>query len=266
MRCHSLRRGQRVALCATLVLVQSACHTVQDDFTAPPGQTDPTAKGLELTWRPTLKTRVRAARFAALDSSTRILNCLLSDSGFTRQVGRFPKFYGSHEEEQSNIFYTGTQIADVLTQSVPKNSTIVVGVPYGVTGSASTGIDQDGGKITLHWRHDGWKSNCPSNEAPAALLNTLMHEYMHLFPNTKGHQRFLDDEVGNWRHFAVSYQMGNLAQCYATHIEKKDAALDTAMDKCMSPRNFDQYGTISIATKHCLPVPPRCDGAGLAHR
>jgi hypothetical protein len=85
---------------------------------------------------------------------------------------------------------------------------------------------------------------------------------MHLYPNDAADDhRFLDDGIGDWRHHAASYRMGNLAQCYVATLAEAGPDLDTTIDACMSPRHLDGYGTLAGATKACLPRPTACADA-----
>jgi hypothetical protein len=90
-----------------------------------------------------------------------------------------------------------------------------------------------------------------------SLVNTILHEYMHLVPpdaGAKNENRFQDPGVGTgWRRHAVSYQVGNLAQCY---LEAKTEgivpdALSKAIDACLTHERLTRIGNLRTSKDVC---------------
>ena len=237
-----------------------ACHgpmmTSSVDIASPPTVA-------RTPWRPVLSTTLESQERATLDSAIVALNCLCTDPGFLGQVTKHRGFFGSRSEARKGQYYTGKTISKLLAHVTPSASTIVVGDPYG-DGPASTGLDKDGsGTIPINHEHEGLKTTCSSGEIPAQLINTVAHEYMHLYSTPNGRQRFLDSWNGRWRVSAASYQVGNLAQCYMHALTQQD--LEGAMAACMSLDKIDGVGNVlASSTADCLPRPSKCDQAAIA--
>lgn len=176
------------------------------------------------------------------------VNALRTDPEFLRQVGRF-NYYPSWMDAHTGDYYRGEDVVSFLRWA-PSSSTIKV-----VAGPQTTSTDTPNATVWISDEHLGIIEDCSrSNGLSPRLVNTMMHEFTHLIPEgRKMKPRFRDkNHHGGWRSSAVSYQVGNLAQCYLLSRGRvSGVALDAAIDSCRNPLRQNKLGNIPAGTPSC---------------
>ncbi len=201
-------------------------------------------------WTPTLDPNPAPA---PLEPALAAANGLRADSEFLRQISRFD-FYPSRRDARKGRYYAGEDVARIVSYWPPPPGILKV---EEMGGAAATTIATT--TVAISDAHEGLVEPCDASkgEVRPSLVNTILHEYMHLVPpdaGAKNENRFEDGGVGmGWRRHAVSYQVGNLAQCY---LEAKGEgvmpdALSRAIDACLADERLTRIGNLRTSKDVC---------------
>lgn len=176
------------------------------------------------------------------------VNALRADPEFLRQVERL-NYYPSWRDAHAGRYYRGADVVSFLRWA-PSSSTIKV-----VAGPRTTSTDTPNATVWISDGHPGISEDCSRmGGLSPRLVNTIMHEFTHLIPEGRTMKpRFRDrNHHGGWRSSAVSYQVGNLAQCYLLSRGRVSGAdLDAAIDACRDPSRQNKLGNIPAGTPSC---------------
>lgn len=206
-------------------------------------------------WAPTLKPTPAPA---PMEPALAAANGLRKDQDFLRQLSRFD-FYPSRRDARKGRYYAGEDVARIVSQWPPPNGLLEV---KQMGGAAATDIAT--ATVAISGDHQGLVAPCDATkrEVRPSLVNTMLHEYMHLVPLDAAADvklyRFEDEGVGTgWRRHAVSYQVGNLAQCYleARAEGVVPDAISTAIDACVARKRLARNGNLRASKDVCVVAP-----------
>jgi hypothetical protein len=178
---------------------------------------------------------------ASIELATEWATVLMQDAGYHHQIERRKDWYASRRNYRKGRSEHASTVVSAVRDWTPEQATTILVEHWRGSGVARTAVATQ----TIRLRDDREDlDGCPDG-VNSSLVNTMLHERMHLIPYNGGY-RFEDgNHFGGWRANAVSYQVGNVGQCYLDVQlggaggwgSRSSEELDALIDECMSRQN-----------------------------